>query len=275
MTVFLFWNLKLKNLGALVSEAAREHDADVIVLAECPDPYRILQALNEPVRWKYNYHASPSSPVEVYSRYPPNGVLPLADVAGLSFRQMRDPLGLEILLVGAHLPSKRYWSDSSQAMTTSVLRTEIARIEAKLGHRRTLIVGDFNMNPFELGLVDANGFHAVSSKAIASRGSRTIRGQEYAFFYNPMWSLLGDSGSAPPGTYYRDAADSYWYYWYMFDQLLLRPELVSGFVDESLKIITAIAGVPLLRKNGRINATLASDHLPIKFEIILQGDIQQ
>ena len=260
----------MKSLEQLISEAAREVDADVVVLAECRDLGAVLRALNESVPWKYNFHPSPASRVAVFSRYPSERVHPLSDISGLSFRHIYVPIGVDVLLVCAHLPSKLHSSDSGQAMSTSALRQEIIRLEGVLGHKRTLVLGDLNMNPFELGLVDAHGFHAVSSKAIASRGSRKIKGAEYAFFYNPMWSLLGDTKASPPGTYYRDATDSFSYYWHMFDQVLVRPDLVSRFAEDTLKIVTSIKETQLLRANGRINSTIGSDHLPITFEVDLR-----
>lgn len=38
------------------------------------------------------------------------------------------------------------------------------RMEEKIGHKCTVLVGDLNMNPFETGLIAANGLHATVSK---------------------------------------------------------------------------------------------------------------
>jgi hypothetical protein len=35
-----------------------------------------------------------------------------------------------------------------------------------------VVIGDFNMNPFDRGMVNANGFHAVMSRQIAALRSR-------------------------------------------------------------------------------------------------------
>ena len=72
------------------------------------------------------------------------------------------------------------------------MREMIKRAEEKAGHRHTIVIGDLNMSPFEPGMVAANGFHAVSDKNIAAKGSRVVQGTEFDFFYNPMWSCLGD-----------------------------------------------------------------------------------
>jgi hypothetical protein len=52
----------------------------------------------------------------------------------------------------------------------------------------------------------------------------------------------------------------------MFDQVLLRPELLKGFAPEQVRIVTEIGGVSLLA-GGRPNAKVASDHLPVMVEL--------
>ena len=93
------------------------------------------------------------------------------------------------------------------------------------------------MNPFEDGMVSANGLHAVMSQGIAQRGSRTVQGKAYPFFYNPMWSYLGDASAGPPGTFYYENAQHKTFFWNMFDQILLRPDLLEFFAAENLQIV--------------------------------------
>ena len=68
----------------------------------------------------------------------------------------------------------------------------VTEAEEQVGHTRTVIVGDFNMNPFEPGMAGILGFQAVMDRRIAQRITRTVDRKEYSFFYNPMWSRLGD-----------------------------------------------------------------------------------
>ena len=88
-----------------------------------------------------------------------------------------------------HGPSKASgWEEDSLAMQATEFADDIAHVEENAGHQRTILVGDFNMNPFETGMVAARGLHGVMSRHIAQRGSRTVQGRSYPFFYNPMWS---------------------------------------------------------------------------------------
>ncbi|OQY55736.1 MAG: hypothetical protein B6245_19395 [Desulfobacteraceae bacterium 4572_88] len=74
-------------------------------------------------------------------------------------------------------------------------------MEKEIGHSGTVFIGDLNMNPFEEGMVNANGLNGVMARGIAERKTRTVLEERYPFFYNPMWSFLGDASPGPPGTY--------------------------------------------------------------------------
>jgi hypothetical protein len=75
--------------------------------------------------------------------------------------------------------------------------------EEKFGHQNTVIIGDLNANPFEDALTAADGLHGVMDRRVASRRPPNIRGQRWDYFYNPMWSRLGDESPGPSGTYWR------------------------------------------------------------------------
>jgi hypothetical protein len=130
-------------------------------------------------------------------------------------------------------------------------------------------VGDLNMNPFETGVVGANGLHAVMSRSLARRTARTVNGISYPFFYNPMWSRMGDSSAGPCGTFYYERSEQVVYFWNTFDQVLLRPELLDRFDIEHLVVPTTAGGTPLVTSDGRPDKKSASDHLPLVFELDL------
>ena len=52
----------------------------------------------------------------------------------------------------------------------------------------------------------------------------------------------------------------------MYDQVLLRPDLLEGFRPEQVRILSDIRGVSLLQ-NGRPDKQMASDHLPVMLEL--------
>lgn len=59
------------------------------------------------------------------------------------------------------------------------------------------------------------------------------------------------------------------YFWHMFDQVLIRPELLSIFKTEELKILTSGSVTSLVTAKGMPKRSVASDHLPILFQLDL------
>ncbi len=151
------------------------------------------------------------------------------------------------------------------------LRPVIEQFEAQLGHRRTVLVGDLNMDPFESGVVAADGLHAVMSRHVAGGRYREVGGEIRHFFYNPMWGHFGDRPPSPPGTFFRAADGQTSYFWHMFDQMLIRPDLLSYFNDADLTVVTRIGDQSLLAASHRPDAQTFSDHLPIVFQLTLEG----
>ncbi|GAB4202405.1 MAG: hypothetical protein OHK0022_25570 [Roseiflexaceae bacterium] len=167
------------------------------------------------------------------------------------------------------MPSKLNWSEDSQTFEIMEISDSIKEAEKVVNHSNTIIVGDFNMNPFENGFITANGFNAVSSRNIALRRIRKVQSREYPFLYNPMWNLLGDNHSGPPGTYYYNNGQHKVFFWNMFDQVLVRPDLIEVFDISQLKILDT-DGIESFLSPGRFpNSKQYSDHLPIKFTLNL------
>lgn len=147
------------------------------------------------------------------------------------------------------------------------LARRIAQEEDRVGHQRTVLVGDMNMNPFEPGLVSSVGLNAGTSRRIAERVTRTVQGRAYRLFYNPMWGHLGDAKGDTAGSYFHDSAEHLNYFWNVFDQVLLRPDLAKRFDSNQLGIVKSVGERSLVRGDARPDATVHSDHLPIVFEL--------
>jgi len=124
------------------------------------------------------------------------------------------------------------------------------------------------MNPFENGVVNSGGLHGVMNRSIAARNTRIVNSKTYTFFYNPMWNFFGDMKS-PPGTYYYYKSEPKVYFWNIFDQVLIRPELLSRFDTNDLQILTSDGEISFLNDQGLPDTRIVSDHLPIIFKISL------
>ena len=170
------------------------------------------------------------------------------------------------ILCGVHLNSQIY-SDNGERREIDIEQIvgDLLKLETELDTKNTIIVGDFNINPYDKTCVSARYFHGIPIYEDAMRETRTVAGREFHMFYNPMWNFLGDF-KEPYGTYYHSSADTVNPYWNVYDQVIIRPALRNRFVDDSLRIITETAAVSLLDKNKHPDRAI-SDHLPITFEI--------
>lgn len=143
---------------------------------------------------------------------------------------------------------------------------DLQEIEKEIGSDNSIVVGDFNINPYDPSCIDARYFHGIPVLEEAERKTRVVAGREYPMFYNPMWNLLGDY-TAPYGTYYCNTGETQNTYWNMFDQVIVKPALKDRFVKDSLKIIAETSRRFLLDGKGHPDKDI-SDHLPIIFEIM-------
>ena len=150
------------------------------------------------IPWIFIMHAPGCRlPVEVFTRFSPDFLVPTLESGRFSIRRMSLPARPELLLAMVHLPSKSYWTNDSQTLECAELSRMVQTEEQKVGHRRTLLLGDLNVDPFEPGMVGASGLHAMMTRQLAARQSRTVQGREYPMFYNPMWGHFGDRTGGP------------------------------------------------------------------------------
>lgn len=69
------------------------------------------------------------------------------------------------------------------------------------------------------------------------------------------------------GTYFDRQTRRLQYFWHTFDQVLIRPDLVDDFDEDSLEILTKFGAKSLLKNDGTPNQETTSDHLPIVFAL--------
>lgn len=269
MVVFLFWNIARKTLYEQIAIACQENDVDIAILAESRlDSGTLIRTMNSNQRRLYFEPAHYSPRLTILIRYPPRFYTPLLDDAYLTIGRLRPPVGLEVLIAAVHFPSKLHRQEGELAHIARKTIRNINERERQVGHQRTVVIGDFNLDPFEYGMTDADAFHAVMDRNVAKRDSRIYINENYSFFYNPMWSRLGDDSVGPPGTHYYDSGAMTNQYWHTLDQVLIRPALLDFYQPTSVQVITKIGGHELLR-SGRLNSEF-SDHLPVLVALSLE-----
>lgn len=290
--VIAFWNIKNNlALDSILIQFVREFSVDVLILSEYKKYKRVekklvvesdvsLSFLEKAVSFDMSYSdikykvgplildkdLNSNDRLKVVSRLSEDIFTGPKDFTFSSTRwtafQIKLP-NISINLFGVHFPSKLEWSDISQAMECSNLANDIVEFEKATKCQHSIVIGDFNMNPFEPGMVSAIGLNARQNKIPVQKNKveREIDGRKYKHFYNPMWNFFGD-GTEPIGTCYFPRSEQYSPTWNIFDQVLVRDELRPHVVKDSVRVITKIGENNLLNANKIIDKQY-SDHLPI------------
>jgi len=275
----LFWNINRKNLTNLIEYYVFKYNVDVLVLIEdAISSNDMLISLNKNSS-KYFFCKSNNRKISIYTSF--DSKLFKHHVTDSEFVSLVEFnfIDKSILFGALHLPSKLTATTSEKRSFTvrNILR-EIDKVEGQLGCSDTILVGDFNMNPFEDGMVQPDCFNAAMCRTIASANTRSVNGSgmgksiDYKYFYNPRWSFMGDLSKYTPGTYYFYGNDYENHYrWNMLDQILIRPSLIGNLVESSLEIIDKdINGVSLINETNKTRVSSQQcDHLPVFFTMNL------
>ena len=268
----LFWNVQRKDLTLEISNLINMHSIDIVVLAEMPGNAdltrgRIASLSGKPVFSKSKVGVP--SKTQVFSIN--NSTFLVHRFEGrlgrVSLFESNYPLFPRMVLGTIHLVSKKNDTKESLAYEAGEVAADIRRECELIGPTELLLCGDFNLNPFDEGMMAARNFHAVMDKRLASRITTTIQEQQFPMLYSPMWSLFGDHPTGPPGTHYNSPPSHVTTHWHMVDQFLLSPQLMTQTEITELEIVATDGENSFLTKNGIISSERYSDHLPIRMTL--------
>ena len=269
MITTLFWNTQHKPVDRHLERLVNSNKADIVLLAESmytkDDLLQLVNSSLPPtIDTFYALPAGKEPRVQAISRLTQWQLeFERPRYLGWSFTASS---GRRILMVAVHFNPILYEADE-QRNTAISLREDIDNYED------VFVVGDFNANPFDAGICGFYGLNASQSRELVLRlQTRTIEDRKRRFLYNPMWRFLGTSvAEGVSGTYYNRLPSPVSYDWFILDQLLLTPSLISSFEDD-IQILTQDAnpemgGLSLVNPKSGIPRDRISDHLPIVFKL--------
>lgn len=150
MPRFFLWNIQGKALQQSIADLAREHAVDIIVLAESTGSAGVLlTALNRDRSTFELCSGIICKSITIFANFQASFMATRSESARVSIRHVSLPARQDILLAAAHLPSKLHHSDDSLIFECANLARMIADEERAVGHKRTILLGDLNVNPFE------------------------------------------------------------------------------------------------------------------------------
>jgi exonuclease III len=259
----IFWNVNKKDLTNLVCSIAKSSNADVVVLIENKVPIAdMLQALQTRVSQDFYCPQSTPSSEERFHCFCKNRELDLSELHALPRTSVRKiKIGQQrVLLALVHGVDMRNYDAETRQSFAQTLVSNLDFVKDQQKTNKLILLGDFNMNPYDKPMNLAAGLNAMMTKSCVEKGLRRHIDRDYDFYYNPMWSLFGDNTDGPAGTVY-DTSNQGPYGWSMLDQVLINHSIINLFRD--VKILTEAGTQSLMDGKGRPNSNTVSDHFPI------------
>lgn len=261
----LFWNAGRSSPDKEILDLIRTTGANFVALAEYSGDIRnLLRGLNDSGLDFFLVPIIGCERIHLLTAFEPTYLHHGREADRYTIKELALPGCIRLLICLVHLPSKLHAEDVDQLHTALYFKQDIESAEADAGHDNTIVFGDFNMNPFDDGMVSAAALNSVPCLTLAKKEVRKVGGRNHTFFYNPMWNLLGDF-EGPPGTYFHKSPGYLSHYWNLLDQVLLRPSIADRLKKNSLTVITEAGTSSLVSENG--GKPKLSDHLPICFSI--------
>ena len=256
----LFWNTGLKkkresnihNINASLPELVTENNVDLLILAEYnADIQLTCNSINSQTNPRIKFNPIPICGCEkirglVKSKY---NVKPLRDHS--RYQIVKISTASYMLIIGmVHNVDKYSYTVREQEEVLRWFHDEIVAVEKENNCTNTIVIGDFNANPFEASCAGAGMMHGLPFIGnIADKPERTIQGRSYHKFYNPTWKFYGNIDT-PHTTYHFDNGEIVNFYRNAFDQVMVRPRLINAFDVSKLKIIGCTSNHQLT-KNGK------------------------
>ncbi|MBP3471759.1 MAG: endonuclease/exonuclease/phosphatase family protein [Paraprevotella sp.] len=273
---FLFWNIHKKtSFYQSIGMMMQNYDINILMIAELEENEmgNLLSAINSVYGKEEFVHIPGYNWKKVMVFAQKDIKIAAFDESGTricAFKIFSEILQKDIILFPLHFYDKYNFGTEEQNERIIKIKDFIEEVENRNSpnEKMSIVCGDFNLNPYETPMIKTRGMHAVMDRRIAEKEKRTVEGNDYHYFYNPMWGFYGDNGKGGTicGTYFLNRSCHIELFWHLLDQVIIRPKLMEYFDDKGLEIITQIDDKHLLlNEKGKIDPKKYSDHLPLKF----------
>ena len=154
---FLFWNThNTKDINSILCGMIVEQKANIVILAEYED---IIEDLI------YNLDLK-GVRMNVYPSIGCDRLIILGNTKDIRQSRQSKYYSMQIikndmLLCGVHLPSQMWADERTQTLAFQSVVRDIELAEEDGGIDKTIVVGDFNQNPYDDGCLGACGFHGI------------------------------------------------------------------------------------------------------------------
>jgi len=252
----LFWNLRRNAIEDYIVECIAENDIDIAIFSEFE---------------KIDFSSIENELGKMYKRI--SGVQADKKVSmiarqniSVTVHQQQNRYTLysiktgikDYILAAVHLEDRRNYAFADRKASIQRLVGDVESTEDLLNCSNTIVIGDFNANPYDEELTSIYTFNAVLFKSVIERGEFTNHNTfKRKRFYNPILHYISED-TEMYGSFYHDQ-EHMTSYWYCLDQVLVRKSLINNVIN--IKYLKKINSQKLL---GRIRPNKSiSDHLPL------------
>lgn len=256
----LFWNLNRNNIKDYIKQCLEENKVDIAVFAEHKGVDFVSLEKEMLHSYRHIEGIGGCDKIAVFA----------SEFASVIIKQEQSRYALytveydskKYVIAGVHLQDRRSCDSARRIEVIGRLMNDIKNLEKSSKCSNTIIIGDFNANPYDDELLQMNAFHAVLFKEIIRKSeTRTVDNKIYRRLYNPTINFLSEN-THNYGSYYFSSGSST-PIWHCLDQILVSKALIDNI--KFLQYIRTI-GKKSLIKNIVPNKDI-SDHLPLYVQI--------
>ncbi len=254
----LFWNLKGNNIAEYILDCLAENDIDIAVFSEHSGVNFSLIAS----KINYNYIEGLGGCEKI--------VMLAKESIDVEIKQEQTRYALyhiicnsvQYIIAGVHLQDRFTTDTATRIACIGRLINDLSNVERRCKCKNTIIIGDFNANPYDDELLQMNAFNAVLFKDVIQKSeTRKVGDEIYRRFYNPILNFISEDTKTYGSFYYTGGSSAP--VWNCLDQVLLSKALVDEIA--ALKYLKSINGKSLMTTvKPKENI---SDHLPLLVEI--------
>ena len=258
----LYWNTKGCSDFLLIKSLLNQENPDALFLSETNESL-IISHLDELRKINYEHFENPGCDRIIIIKK--KSSLLLLSKQSTYYTSIKDSKN-KVSIISVHLPSQMFQHIDGLKSHIRDFREEI---DTQFGSSLTeniLIIGDFNVNPFEKPMIDFDGFAA--SNSIKLRKKATHLGKEKILYYNPTWTLY--KANKFPGTKYfkRPSGSSFDILEHHFlDQAVLSYYMSQNIKSENIEVLYQTAECVFF--DHIKNSISLSDHLPLIYEYLM------
>lgn len=261
---FLFWNIQRKRLTEEIAELILESKCQLYAFAEASDETieAAIEYLGNQYGVQYSLLPTPGcDKIKLMVLGASNHIALLNQNKDFSLIKI-DLAHLELIVGFVHLPSKLHRTPDQSRRACEKLRNQIVEEEDIYDTDKSIVIGDFNVNPFEMPMISFSGMAATNGIDCSKRDTISCDGESQRLFYNPMWTLYADHKERPGShRYIRTGEDVV--SWHFLDQVIIRPALIDHFKFDALTLVKKTENYCFTNIH---HTPKPSDHLPLMCE---------